>query len=101
MKFDTFVFKFDVKILTLMIYYELGYLEAALSMIDSFKHFIIESPSISDYIREIHLNFIKYLYEIIKIHSKNKVYENNPLLKEIQNSRVRNKKWLLKSAVKS
>ena len=100
-KFDTFVFKFDVKILTLMIYYELGYLEAALSMIDSFKHFIIESPSISDYIREIHLNFIKYLYEIIKIHSKNKVYENNPLLKEIQNSRVRNKKWLLKSAVKS
>lgn len=99
-KFDTFVFKFDVKILTLMIYYELGYLEAALSMIDSFKHFIIETPSISDYIREIHLNFVKYLYEIIKIHSKSKSYETSPLLKEIQGSRVRNKKWLLKSVVK-
>jgi hypothetical protein len=83
-----------------MIYYELGYLEAAISMIDSFKHFIMETPSISEYIREIHLNFVKYLYEIIKIHSKSKKYETNLLLKEIQNSRVRNKKWLLKSAVK-
>lgn len=99
-KFDTFVFKFDVKILTLMIYYELGYLEAAISMIDAFKHFIMETPSISEYVREIHLNFVKYLYEIIKIHSKSKTYETNLLLKEIENSRVRNKKWLLKSAVK-
>lgn len=100
-KFDTFVFKFDVRILTLMIYYELDYLEAAISMIDSFKHFIIETPSISDYIREIHLNFIKYLHEIIKLHTKNKSSETGILLKEIEKSRVRNKKWLLKTAVKS
>lgn len=99
-KIDTFVFKFDVKILTLMIYYELGYLEAAISMIDSFKHFIIETTSISDYIREIHLNFIKYLYEIIKLHTKNKTYETDVLLNEIKNSRVRNKKWLLKTVNK-
>jgi len=60
----------------------------------------METPSISEYIREIHLNFVKYLYEIIKTHSKNKTYEISLLLKEIENSRVRNKKWLLKSAVK-
>jgi len=50
-----------------MVYYELGYIEEAISMIDSFRHFINETPSISDYIREIHVNFIRFLHDIIRL----------------------------------
>ncbi len=95
LKYDTFVFKYDVKVLSLMVYFELGYTEEAISMIDSFRHFINETPSISDYIREIHTNFIKFLFEIIRHRNGFKSRETQRLKSEITASRVRNKDWLL------
>ena len=95
LKYDTFVFKFDVKVLSLMVYCELGYIEEAISMIDSFRHFINETPSISDYIREIHINFIRFLHEIIRLSDNPKTGEILRLEREIENSRVRNREWLL------
>lgn len=97
-KFDTFVFKFDVKILTLMVYYELGYYEAAISLLDSFRHFIVETQSISGYIKEIHINFIRYLNEILKIKIGHKPHDKQELIDEISTSKVRNREWLLQKA---
>ncbi len=97
-KFDTFVFKFDVKILTLMVYFELGYFEAAISMVDSFRHFIQESQSISGYIKEIHMNFIKFLNEMLKMKIGHKPYDKQIFKEEIREAKVRNKEWLLEKA---
>ena len=96
LKYDAFVFKFDVKVLSLMIYYELGYIEEAISMVDSFRHFILESKVISDYIKEIHINFIKFLNEIIKLSDSGDHAAVYGLKREVETSRVRNKEWLLK-----
>ncbi len=96
LKYDTFVFKFDVRVLTLMIYYELNYIEEAISLLDSFKHFVNETKTISDYVREIHTNFIRYCNELIKLGSGIKGAGKEYLTEEIKNSKVRNKEWLLK-----
>lgn len=99
LKYDSFVFKYDVKVLSLMIYYELEYLEEALSVIDSFKHFINKTKSVSGYAKEIHLNFLKYYYEIIKLKSldndKEKGKEKSKLKEIIGKQKIRNKYWLL------
>jgi hypothetical protein len=94
-KYDTFVFKFDIKVLMLKIYHELNYTEQEISMLDTFRHFIIENASISEFIKYIHLNFIRFLHEIIKVKNGNKEINPNRLKKEIINSSVRNKEWLL------
>jgi hypothetical protein len=94
-KYDTFVFKFDIKVLMLKIYHELNYTEGELSMLDAFKHFILENLSISDYIKSIHLNFVKYLHEIVKIKIGTRNSNASSLQKEIYSSKVRSKEWLL------
>jgi hypothetical protein len=96
LKYDTFVFKFDVRVLTLMIYYELNYIEEAISLLDSFRHFVSETKMISNYVREIHINFIRYYNELIKLSSDVKTGAKEYLTEEINNSKVRNKEWLLK-----
>lgn len=98
-RFDSVVLKFDVKILTLMVYYELGYFEAAISMLDSFRHFILETPYISGYIKEIHTNFVKYLNELIKIKLSDKHYDKQLFINEVNTVKVRNKEWLIEKAV--
>lgn len=99
LKYDSFVFKYDVKVLSLMIYYELRYFEEALSVIDSFKHFINKTKSISGYAKEIHLNFLKYYYEIIKLKSLDnnaeKENEKGKLKEVISKMKIRNKSWLI------
>lgn len=96
LKYDTFVFKFDVRVLTLMIYFELNYIEEAISLLDSFRHFLSETKIISDYVREIHTNFIRYCNELMKLGSGIKGAGKEYLTEEIKNSKVRNKEWLLK-----
>lgn len=98
-RFDSIVLKFDVKILTLMVYFELGYFEAAISMMDSFRHFILETPYISGYIKEIHTNFIKYLNELIKMKVTDKHYDKQLFINEVSTVKVRNKEWLIEKAL--
>jgi hypothetical protein len=94
-KYDTFAFKLDVRTLMLKIYYELGYYEQARFLIDSFKHFILENVTISEYIKSVHLNFIKFVNDLIKVKESKKIYEVEKIKKEISFSQVRNKEWLM------
>lgn len=57
--------KVDIRNLTVMSYYELNYTESALSMLDSFKHFINGSRNMSGVFRENHLRFINSLHSLI------------------------------------
>jgi hypothetical protein len=94
-KYDTFVFKFDIKVHMLKIYHELNYTEEELSMLDTFRHFISENVSVSDYIKYFHLNFVRFLNEIVKGKNGSKEIDIGKLHKEIQSSNVRGKDWLL------
>ena len=94
-KYDTFVFKFDVRTLMLKIYLELGYYEQTRSLIDSFRHFILENTSITEYIKMVHLNFIKFVNEIMRLKESKKEFDPGRLINEITLSQARNKEWLI------
>jgi hypothetical protein len=94
-KYDTFVFKFDVRTLMLKIYLELGYYEQTRSLIDSFRHFILENTSITEYIKLVHLDFIKFVNEIMRLKESKKEFDPVKLINEITLSPARNKEWLI------
>lgn len=82
--------KVDIRNLTVMSYYELNYTESALSMIDSFKHFITGSKNMSEVFRQSHLRFINSLHSLI-IHkgksNKDKLTELKIKLLPLKNDR--------------
>jgi hypothetical protein len=93
-----FVFKLDARILMLKIYYEMGAYESALSMIDSFTHFLTNNKSIYSYDKERFENFLKYLKLFIKVNLGGK-YGHGMLTKEISSvTNIISAKWLLKKA---
>ena len=47
--YDVFIFKMDVRVLLLKIYYELSYFEQAYSLIDSTLHFLKDTSEFSDF----------------------------------------------------
>ncbi|MEO8664838.1 MAG: hypothetical protein ABI462_05020 [Ignavibacteria bacterium] len=93
--YNYFVFKFDVRILTLKIYYQMGSYETALSLIDSFSHFLMYNKSAESY-RESFLIFLKFVRELIKFRSGSDKKEIGEIRKEINDTKILlNKDWLL------
>lgn len=64
-KIDYFIYKYDLKNCALKIYYELGYYEEALLLIDSYKKFLNRNDLMSDSEKNRIKNFISYLYKLI------------------------------------
>lgn len=94
-----FPFKFDVKVLTLKIYYELAYYEPALSLIDSFVHFLSNNRSIHASDKERFGNFLKYFKLLMKLREGFKDMHSDLLVKEIsQKTNVISKNWLIEKA---
>lgn len=75
--------KVDLRNLTVMSYYELNYTESALSMIDSYKHFITGSKNMSEVFRENHLRFINSLYALIMYKEKGQSEKLSELKKKL------------------
>lgn len=97
LKLDELILKLDVNVILAQIYYELNYIETALSLSDSFKHFINSNNTISSEIRNGRLDFLKYYRLIINLKSKNTdIFKAEKIKKElIDNMNVTRKKWLL------
>lgn len=94
-KNDYFTLKMDIKSWTLKNYIELGYLDPAFSLIDSYRHFISKNRTISGYFRERHLNFIRYAYEIVKLKSGQSRSDAGEIEKKlIETDNVVHKDWL-------
>lgn len=94
--FEFFVFKFDVKVLMLKIYYEVKSYEPALSLIDSFNHFLVNNKSIYKRERERFGNFAGYLKVLIKISNGSSRTDIHDLKNKITDSTaVIGKRWLL------
>lgn len=97
---EFFSFKFHLKILYLQIYYELNYSEQALSMIDSFKHFLKKNKYVSEIMGERYKKFTDYycklVYLKIKISKSISQSEIKMLKKKISDEGwFYNKNWLL------
>lgn len=64
--YSHFLFKTDLRSISLMIHYELGNYETAFSLIDSFSKFLERSDEVNDFLVEVNREFIKYFSELIK-----------------------------------
>lgn len=94
--YDYFTLKYDVKNLTLRIYYELKYYENAFSLIDTYRHFLLKNKSVSEFYRERYLNFVGYIYSLIRFSSGSKEFEISKLRNSLANTyNVVSREWLL------
>ncbi len=95
-KFDQFIYKIDMKNLSLKIYYELEQFESAISVIDTYKHFIKNNVLVSDNKRITHSNFINFTSNLIQYRTGSKKINLNYITEKIKNSKnTFNKEWIL------
>jgi len=80
--------------LLLKVYYELNELKALQSLLNSFRIYLKRNRIISDYQREIYLNLIKYLKELIR--SKGQTEKLKEMKQAImENKNIATLEWLL------
>ncbi|MGB4851111.1 MAG: hypothetical protein WBQ38_02250 [Ignavibacteria bacterium] len=94
--FDQFVFKVDMKNLQLKINYELEYFESAISVIDSYKHFLKNNQLLSENRKILHNNFVAYTLKLIHYRTGSKKVSLSFLSDRIKKSKnTFDKGWLL------
>jgi hypothetical protein len=95
-KSEDFYYMTRIKNHSLKIYYELNYFDSAISLIDSYNHYLSRNKQIPPHLYERYYNFITYLSRIIK-YNLNEDNESLGLLrKEITaNTKTEYKTWLL------
>lgn len=92
---EYFIFKYDVKLMMMKIFYELNYYEQALAMISSFKNFLTSNKSLSLDYRQRFGNFLKIYRKLINLKERDG-FAVNKLRKEIASAEsIIAKKWLL------
>lgn len=95
-KVSEVIMKLDVDILLLLIYFDLDYIDSALSLIDSMRHFLSNEKHFSSSVKENHNYFLKY-YRILLMSKHNcKTPDPDTLKFEIiQCKNLRRKYWLI------
>lgn len=97
LKINDMIMKMDADILLLLIFYEMGYTDNALSLIDSFRHYMLENKILSKDVIKNHIDFLKYYRFLLMI--KDNGTSNSDFEKiryEIVNhNNLRRKSWLL------
>ena len=95
-----FQLKIKVRNLTLMIYYELNYIEQAIALLNTYTHFLINNKRVRAEQKETELNFLSFLKELLKLKETRK---DNGILKSLRNDiskcgQLVRKDWLLEKA---
>lgn len=88
-----FILRVDLKNLMLMTYYELDLYENAISLIDSYKHFLSNTKVLSDIEKNKCRNFIVAVQFMIRYKTSIKPVSKN-LIKENLNKEMHNKTWV-------
>jgi len=95
-KFDQFLYKLDMKNLQLKINYELEQFESAISVIDTFKHFLKNNVLITESRRILHNNFLDYTGKLIQYRIGSQKVNLHFIQDRIEKSKVIfDKVWLL------
>ena len=98
-KHEFFLFKTDVKNLLLKIYYELGNIEQAYSLVDSYKHFLSSTKEITEIYLKRYEKFLKYYFHLLRVKSGQSKEKPAFILSKIEKEdKINNKKWLLEKA---
>jgi hypothetical protein len=98
-RFENIIINYDIKLLTLKIYYETGSFETAISYIDSFKHFFSSNKFISETYKEYFKNFVHFVNKLIKAKIDNKEYDKDAIIIELNKTKmVKNRAWILEKA---
>lgn len=82
--FVHFRLKFDVRILKLKVFYELGYFENARYLIDAFRHMVKVSNNINENTRKRINLFLKYYNKLLKIKESGNYYEVKLMQEEVK-----------------
>jgi len=91
-----FVFKIDLKNLTLMIYYQLGYGEETISYARSYREFLRKNKLVNPERQKRYINFSKYLEKIILYKESSRKKDIGYLRFRIQQiNEIAFKSWLL------
>jgi tetratricopeptide (TPR) repeat protein len=85
-KYDIFIYKFDVKNLMLKIYYELNLFDPAFSLIDAFKHFLSENKEHAEIYRMQYGNFLRIYGKLLKAKESGKTGEVDFLSEEVDST---------------
>lgn len=94
--FDVFTLKFDIRNLMMRIYIELGYIEEAISLLDSYKHFISKNKGVSEYYRNITESFLKYCKNLIDLKTGRSKMDPGEILIELKKDNdVNFRSWLI------
>jgi tetratricopeptide (TPR) repeat protein len=84
-----FIFMKDLKYEYLKCYYALGHTESAISLVDSFRHFVSNNDAVPEFQRVEVLDFLKKYMSLVNLrtkYSKNKYEELERLLKDSKDS---------------
>lgn len=99
--FQNFIFKVQVKISLLQIYYRLGMYDQAESIIDTFKHFVSREDNLLEEHRKSYNMFLNLMSELIRVQSSEtpdkdfKLHKLKKQAAEIPANPFRVKVWLL------
>lgn len=93
-KFDHFMFKIDLKNMLVKTYYELGLYENALSLIDSYRHFLFKNITLSVNEKRMNKNFIDTVHKMIRFQLLGKRSEKFSIERELKKV-FSEKEWIL------
>lgn len=94
--FDLMTFKYELKNLQLMLFYEMKDFDSLIYAMDSYKHFATGNKYVSEAVRKKIFRLTGYLNQMIKLHDipdKNKL---NYLKEKISNDTLNSKQWLIR-----
>lgn len=96
-KYEHFIFKRDVRIIMLKVYYELKLYDEAYSLLDAVRHYLRTSKEVTKDYRTWDYNFVRFYERILKL-SDNPDPDSIELTREeIKNENyVESKNWLLR-----
>jgi hypothetical protein len=98
--YEMFYFKIDLKNLQLKLFYELEYYDEALSLIDSYRHFLKNDKVLSERSSAKIQKFLEFAKALVTAKSKNDEFKFHKLKKSLDSfNDVFNKKWLLEKTI--
>ncbi len=87
--------RFRIRNYTLLNYYELGYLEQAFSLLDTYRHMLVKEKKIEKSRKERYLAFLSMYQKLLEIKGGNKKIDRDFFKNEIGSKAVFMKEWLL------
>lgn len=92
-EFDHFLFRLDLRDLMLMTCYEMRAFEAAISHIDTYKHFLSNDKALSPVEKKRHKNFIDIVRKLIEYMNKGSV-DTEMKIELLRKGEISNKEWI-------